>query len=296
MLGDSTVWDWMYWGGCLLAVYLMACKITEKHLKKWAERENRKNQNCTELERHLNMVGTYPILWVIVIFYSIGGWGAMQSIYGDLPNKITGNWPVYEGTIVEWVDGARWTQDYTHIQNGEDMKSFRLQNRNIRYGDMIGVNVRVAYNGSKALVLEYEESGSWKKVMDVPNAGREKNVVPKTIGMNLLAGIVTCGFILRKIHRPCSNSYFRSKLLHNSVGFFLILLSCINEIVLCKAVMGFPQNGVDEAFLMHSQLSMLILICINVLFCIFASQKSNVFHYWLKTAKEFYRFLAYPNS
>ena len=161
---------------------------------------------------------------------------------------------------------------------------------------MIGVNVRVAYNGSKALVLEYEESGSWKKVMDVPNAGREKNVVPKTIGMNLLAGIVTCGFILRKIHRPCSNSYFRSKLLHNSVGFFLILLSCISEIVLCKAVMGFPQNGVDEAFLMHSQLSMLILICINVLFCIFASQKSNVFHYWLKTAKEFYRFLAYPNS
>ncbi|MDM8202738.1 hypothetical protein, partial [Allofournierella massiliensis] len=264
-MGSSTVVNWLYFACGLVVAYLMACKLSEKQLKKWAERATRKAPNRTEFQRQLNVVGTYPLLWMLVLLLSLAWLGAIESLYEELPNKITGNWPTYQGTVVSYTSGYKGGRGYTDIQSDKDVKSFRIENvANGQEKKLIGQMIRVVHNGSKAYILEYEDAGSWVEVWNLSNCGKEDNVIAKTIGMNLLAGIVTCGFILRKIHRPCSNSYFRSKLLHNSVGFFLVLLSCINEIVLCKAVMGFPQNGVDEAFLMRSQLSMLILICINV--------------------------------
>ena len=292
-MGNSTVWSWLVFAGGLLAVYFMMCRLTEEHLKKWAEKENKKAHNCTEHERLLNNTILYPMLWAFILLLSIVWLGAVRALYQELPKKIMGNWPIYQGTIVGYSEGYKSSLGYTEIQNGTETRSFRIKNAYGQQGHMIGMTVRVTYNEPDAYILEYEESGSWIKLYELPNSGIENYVVAKTIGMNLLAVIVTCGLIIAKIQKPGQNSFFKNRHLHNVIGVLLLVLSICNGFVLCSAVIEFPKNGISENFLMNSQLSMLILLCLNVVFCIMASLKTHVFRYWIKTAKEF---ILYSNN
>lgn len=58
-------------------------------------------------------------------------------ICDDLPNKITGRWPVCEGTIVGWYDGYRG-KGAAMIQVGDETKGYDIRNLNILEGEMVG--------------------------------------------------------------------------------------------------------------------------------------------------------------
>ena len=281
----STVYLWILFGCGLGVIYYMMTKLTIDQIK-------RLTRKGTEIKSEIDgmrmeVTGFFLLCFLVFPMAIILVIGSVQSLYQDLPNRITGDWPIYEGTIVGWHIGYRGSES-AMIQIGDETKGYDLRNANIHNGDMVGVTVRMACNGSTAYILEYEEDGSWVELAGIPHSGKEKNVVTKTIVMNLLAGVFTCGFILRKIFCPSPNSFFKNKHLQNAAGLLLIGFSFANELVLCRAVIAFPENGIKETYLMNSQLLMLAIICANVLFCIMASQKTQVYHYWLKTAKEFF--------
>lgn len=285
----STVYVWIVLGCSLGICYFMACKLTQERLKKWFRKGMEK---ASEFEFQRLLVFVFPLMFAMVISLSVTliivG---IQTLCSDLPNKITGNWPVCEGTILEWHRGYRGQKGAAMIQVGDKIKGYNIRNGNIQEGEMIGVTVRMAYNGDTACILEYKESGSWVREMYLPNFGREVHAVPKTIAMNLLAGIFSCGFILKKMLYPERVCAGKSKLFRNGLGGCLIALTLIHEMLLCHTILKFQQRWQGEQQMVDSQFFMLILICTNVLFCILVTPKATGYGYWWRTAKEFFKAL-----
>ena len=259
----STIYVWFLLGCGLATFYFLACKLTEERVKKWARKGL---ENETELQVKRLQTFTFPlfvfftiILDVIIIFAGIA------TICDDLSNKITGRWPVCEGTIVGWYDGYRGKKGSAMIQVGDKTKGYDIRNGNIQEGELVGVTVRMAYNGDIACILEYKQSGMWVREMYLPNYGREVNAVSKTIAMNILAGALTCGLILKKMVGAEKATVLKSKIPRNALGGFLIVLTFISEGILCLTVLNFEKTWQGETQMIHSQLFLLVLICINVL-------------------------------
>ena len=285
----STIYVWVLMGCDLWICYFMACKLSQQRLKKWFRKGMEQEP---ELEVQRIFVFSFPLALAIMVFLMTGMLIAnAQILCEDLPNKITGNWSVCEGTILEWQRGYRGQKGAAMIQVGDVIKGYDIRNLTIQEGEMIGITVRMACNRGTACILEYKESGVWVREMYLPNFGREVNAVPKTIVMNLLAGIASCGFILKKLLRPERPSVGKAKIFRAGSGVCLMVLTLIHEILLCHAVLEFQQTGQGEQQLVNCQLFMILLIYANILFCILVTPKANGYRYWWTTAKAFFKTL-----
>lgn len=282
----SAIYLWVLLGGALATFYFLACNLTEERVRKWfrkgAEQEDELQIKRIQTFMFPVFVSFAAILAGVLVFVTI------DAMCGELPNRITGRWPICEGTIVGWSDGYRGSSS-AMIQVGETTKGYRIRNWDIRRGEMVGVTVRMACNGDDACILEYKESGSWVRKMYLPNFGREANAVPKTIALNLLAGIFTCGCILKKILRPKGDAVLRHKALCSVAGGFLVACTLAGEVLLWLTVVKFENTWLGETQMVHSQLFVLVLLCVNVLFCILVTPKSDGYRYWWRTGKEFFK-------
>lgn len=283
----STLYTWVLLGLGLVLFYFLACKLTKERVRKWAAKGMEKE---SELQIKRLQTFTLPLFVAIAIAWgTLIVFGAIDTLCGELPNKITGRWPVYEGTIVGWSDGYRGQKGAAMIQVGAKTKGYNIRNRTIQKGEMVGVTVRMACNGDNACILEYQGSGGWVREMYLPNYGREVHAVPKAIAMNLLGGVLSAGFVLKKMLRDDKASVFKSSALRNAVGGSLMALTLAGEALLCFNVLEFEKSWLEEAKMVQSQLFVLVLICANVLFCILATPKADGYRYWWTTAKEFFR-------
>ena len=285
----STIYVWILLGCDLGICYFMACKLSQQRLQKWFRKGMEQEP---ELEVQRIFVFFFPLALVFMVFLMAGILIAnAQILCEDLPNKITGNWSVCEGTILEWHRGYRGQKGAAMIQVGDVIKGYDIRNLTIQEGEMVGVTVRMAYNRDTACILEYKESGTWVREMYLSNFGREVNAVSKTIVMNILAGIASCGFILKKILRPERPSAGKAKIFRNGFGICLIILTLINEILLCRAVLEFQQTWQGEQQMVSIQFFMILLIYANILFCILVTPKATGYRYWWTSAKAFFKTL-----
>lgn len=290
-MASSTLYDWCVLGEALAGLYFIFCKLNEKHVRKWVGKgmENKSEQDIKRMEVFL-----FPFFTVLAVsFFLVLVISGIQSLCTNLPGKITGGWPIREGVITEWGKGYKGSKGSALIQMEESTEWFHILNNSIQEGEMVGVTVRFACNDyeSKACVLEYMESGSWIREMKLPNFGREVKVVSKTITMNLLGGVLSCALILKKLLRPEQNSFLKKRFVRNGLGVCLIFFTVIHAVLVCRNVQIFQATWQGQEQMVYSQLSMLILICLNVLFCVLSSKRSTVCRYWWNTSKEFMKTL-----
>ena len=147
-----------------------------------------------------------------------------------------------------------------------------ILNGRIQKGELVGVTVRMACNGNRACILEYHTPEGWVREMYLPNYGREPYVVAQTLTMNLLAGVLSCGLILKKLLSPEPGAFLRNRRLRNLLGVGLMA---------CQA------TWLGEEKMVRSQIAVVVLVCANVGFCALASRKSSGYAYWWTTAKTF---------
>ena len=290
-MASSTLSDWCVLGVALAGLYFIFCKLNEKHVRKWAGKgmENKPEQDIKRMEVFL-----FPLFTVFAVSFLLAlVIGGIQSLCTNLPGKITGGWPIREGVITEWNRGYKGSKGSALIQMEESAEWFHIVNNSIQEGEMMGVTIRFACNDyeSKACVLEYMESGAWIREMRLPNFGREAKVVYKTITMNLLGGVLSCAFILKKLLLPEQNSFLKNRFVRNGLGVCLIFATLLRAVLVCRNVRIFQATWQGQEQMVLSQFSMLILICLDVLFCILSSQKSTVYRYWWNTSKEFMKTL-----
>lgn len=77
-------------------------------------------------------------LAVVLVYF------AASTLCEELSYKITGNWPVQEGTIVGWCFGYCGGKGSVR----DIVKGYHIRNRNIQKGEMVRVTVRMAINGA----------------------------------------------------------------------------------------------------------------------------------------------------
>lgn len=286
-MASSTLYDWVMFGSALAGLYFIFCKMNQNHLRKWVGKGPEKESELNRMRMEVFFLPLFILLFVPFLFVLVIA--AIQGSCTNLPTKITGGWPIREGVITDWGHGYRGSKGSALIQMEDGAEWFHILNGNIMEGEMVGVTVRFACNDyeSKACVLEYMESGSWVRERYLPNFGREVDGVPKTIAVNLLGGALSCGFILKKILRPEKNSFLKNRFIRNGLGLCLILSTIVNGVLVCRNVLSFQATWWGEEQMVSSQFSMMVLICLNVLFCILASQKTTLFRYWWDISKEF---------
>lgn len=282
----STIYVWITTCCDLFFSYFLACKLTKERVRKYA-RKGMEKESEFEIKRFQTFL--FPLLVSLAVFVNLMClYGGIYLICDDLPNKITGRWPVCEGTIVGWYDGYRG-KGAAMIQVGDETKGYDIRNLNILEGEMVGVTVRMAYNRGVACILEHQENGNWVRERNLPYYGREAHAVQKTIAMNLLAGALTGGFVLKKLLWPEKTAFFKSKALRNVLGGSLLALTVAGEVLVCCTVQRFGQTWQGEEQMVYSQLFLLVLLYANMLFCILVTPKSTGYRYWWITAKEFFK-------
>ena len=290
-MATSTLYDWIVLGSALAGLYFIFCRMNQNHLKKWVGKKREKDSELDRMRLEVFFLPLFILLFVPFLFVLVIA--SIQSSCNNLPNKITGGWPVREGVITDWGRGYRGSKGSALIQMEDGSEWFHILNGNIMEGEMVGVTVRFACNDyeSKACVLEYWEEGTWVRERYLPNFGREVNGVPKILSMNFLGGLLSCGFILKKLLRPEENSFFFFLFLRNGLGTILILATLVSEFLFSWSLLLYQATWEGEAQTVARQLAALVLICLNVLFCILASRKTQIFRFWWNTAREFVKAL-----
>lgn len=281
----STIYTWLVLGFGLGLLYFLACGVTEDRVRKWARKGLEQED---ELQVMRLQTCTFPLFTAFGLFVAaLLIMGSAQALYEELPEKITGSWPICEGTILDWNRGYKGSKGAAMIEVDGEIKGYDILNGRIQEGELVGVTVRMACNGNRACILEYREDGSWVREMYLPNYGREKYVVAQTLVMNLLAGGLSCGLILKKLLRPEPDSFLKNVWFRNVLGACLIVCTLAAEIFLCRTVPAFQATWLGEAEMVRSQLAMVVLVCADVGFCILASRKASGYAYWWATAKAF---------
>ena len=190
----STIYTWLVLGAGLGILYFLACGVTEERVRKWARKGLEQADEMEVMRLQTCAFPLFPALSLFVAVLLI--LGSAQALYEELPGKITGSWPICEGTIQGWHRGYRSSKGYAMIEVEGETKGYDILNGRIQKGELVGVTVRMACNGNRACILEYHTPEGWVREMYLPNYGREPYVVAQTLAMNLLAGVFSCGLIL----------------------------------------------------------------------------------------------------
>lgn len=281
----STIYTWLVLGAGLGILYFLACGVTEERVRKWARKGLEQADEMEVMRLQTCAFPLFPALSLFVAVLLI--MGSAQALYEELPGKITGSWPICEGTIQGWYRGYRGAKGSAMIEVEGETKSYDILNGRIQEGEMVGVTVRMACNGDRACILEYHTPEGWVREMYLPNYGREPYVVAQTLAMNLLAGVLSCGLILKKLLRPEPGSFLRDGLFRNLLGGGLMACTLAAEVFLCRTVPAFQATWLGEEEMVRSQIAVVVLVCANVGFCILASRKASGYTYWWTTAKAF---------
>lgn len=281
----STIYTWLVLGAGLGILYFLACGVTEERVRKWARKGLEQADEMEVMRLQTCAFPLFPALSLFVAVLLI--LGSAQALYEELPGKITGSWPICEGTIQGWHRGYRSSKGYAMIEVEGETKGYDILNGRIQKGELVGVTVRMACNGNRACILEYHTPEGWVREMYLPNYGREPYVVAQTLAMNLLAGALSCGLILKKLLRPEPGAFLRNRRLRNLLGVGLMACTLAAEIFLWRTVPAFQATWLGEEKMVRSQIAVVVLVCANVGFCALASRKSSGYAYWWTTAKAF---------
>lgn len=84
---------------------------------------------------------------------------------------------------------------------------------------------------------------------------------------------------MKKILRPKSAAVLQHKALCSVAGGFLVACTLAGEVLLWLTVVKFENTWLGETQMVYSQLLVLVLLCVNVLFCILATPKSDGYRY-----------------
>lgn len=281
----STIYTWLVLGAGLGILYFLACGVTKERVRKWARKGLEQADELQVMRLQTCAFPLFPGLGLFVAVLLI--LGSAQALCGELPGKITGSWPICEGTIQGWYRGYRGSKGSAMIEVEGETKGYDILNGRIQEGEMVGVTVRMACNGDRACILEYLTPEGWVREMYLPNYGREPYVVAQTLAMNLLAGLFCCGLILKKLLRPEPGSFMQNGWLRNILGGGLIVCTLAAGVVLCRRVPAFQATWLGEEEMVRSQMAMVVLVCADVGFCALASRKTDGYAYWWTTAKAF---------